>query len=131
MTFALKNSKLILAFTISAYIIEHGALVDIYARLVVTLLRVHETHLAFATERSGIIEALPVFAQARIVGAFVDVVAGIPVASVSRIAFAFEGTVVVDALGVLVAPSVVGFAFVDVPAIFAISGEAVFAAALV
>lgn len=67
----------------------------------------HESHFAFALERTGRIQALPVVAQCRIVRAFVYIDATVAVPFEAGVASAFEGTIGVDALSVLIAAAVI------------------------
>jgi hypothetical protein len=92
---------------------------------------VHKPHLAFAPERTRIIETLSVLAEIGVVETLVDIHTVVPVPFEPGVTLAFERTVGVDALGVLVAPAVVGQTFVDVSATDAVSGESVLASALV
>ena len=66
-TDASEHSVDIFTFTEDAQVAKHLAFVDIDARLLVALIRVHETHFALAAERSWIVEALPVLTQRRII----------------------------------------------------------------
>lgn len=56
-----------------AEVVEHVALVDVDARLLVAHFGVHEPHVALAPERAWIVEALAVLAQVRVVWALVYV----------------------------------------------------------
>lgn len=56
------------------------------ARLFTTLIGVHETHFTLAAERAGVVQALPVIAQVRIVCALVHVRANVTVPAEARIA---------------------------------------------
>jgi hypothetical protein len=130
-TVAPEHSKSVFAFTEDAQIVKHVAFVYIDTRLVVPLVRVHKPHLAFAPERTRIIETLSVLAEIGVVQTLVDVHAVVPVPFEPGVTLALERTVGVDALSVLVAPAVVRQTFVDVSATDAVSGESVLASALV
>jgi len=87
---AAEHAVNILAFTKDAQIAKHLTLVDVDARLLVAFVRVHESHFALAAERARIIEALTVLAKCRVVGAFVNVLADVTVATETRVANALD-----------------------------------------
>lgn len=99
------------------------------ARLFVTFIRMHETHFAFATERSWVVETLAVLAQTRIVGTLVDILTNVSISAESSVTDALrmkvdewcnsikfshklynhlERSFCVDTLSVLIATTVVG-----------------------
>lgn len=131
MTVASEHTEEVLAFSVDTEVVEHDAFVNIDARLVVSFLGMHKAHFTLATEGAGKVDALTVLAQVRVVGTLIYVFTVVAVAFVTCIAFALERTIVVDALGVLVTPSVVGLALVDVAATLAVAREAVQATTLV
>lgn len=88
MALATEHAEYILATTEHAQITEHLALVYIDARLLVTLVGVHEAHLALASKRSGIIEAVAVLAKSIVVGAFVDILTSVAIPSEASVAIA-------------------------------------------
>lgn len=70
-------------------------------------IRMHEPHFTVAPERARVIQALAVIAKGRVIGTLVNICARVAVTPKSGIAATFEGTIGVDALGVLVAATVV------------------------
>lgn len=128
---ATEHAEYILATAEHAQVAEHLALVYIDARLLVALVGVHEAHLALASKRSRIIEAVAILAKGVVVGAFVDVLTGVAVPSEPSVAIALEGSLRVDALRVGIASSVVREALVDVPTFDAVPHETLVAGALV
>jgi microsomal dipeptidase-like Zn-dependent dipeptidase len=58
--------------------------------LFIALIRMHETHLALAAERSWVVETLAVLTQGGIVGAFVNVLTDVAVPAESRVADALK-----------------------------------------
>lgn len=89
-TLATKHAEYVLAPTEYAQIAKHFTFVYIHAHLLVVLVRMHETHFTFASKRSRIIEAVSIFAKCIVIGAFVNVFAGVTIASKSSIADALE-----------------------------------------
>lgn len=128
---ATEHAEYILATTEHAQITEHLALVYIDARLLVTLVGVHEAHLALASKRSGIIEAVAILAKSIVVGAFVDILTSVAIPSEASVAIALERPLRIDALRVRVASSVVRKALVDVPTFDTVPHETLVAGALV
>lgn len=55
------------ALPVDAEVVEHAALVDVDARLLVVLFGVHEAHVALAPVQAWVVEALAVLAQVRVV----------------------------------------------------------------
>lgn len=88
MALATEHAEYILATTEHAQITEHLALVYIDARLLVTLVGVHEAHLALASKRSRIIEAVAILAKSIVVGAFVDILTSVAIPSEASVAIA-------------------------------------------
>jgi len=70
---AAEHAEEVDALAVDAEVVEHVALVDVDARLLVSRLGVHEPHVALAPERARVIEALAVLAQIRVVRALVHV----------------------------------------------------------
>lgn len=89
-TLAAEHAEDIFTVTENAQVAEHLALVDVYARLFVVLIRVHETHLAFAAISTRIIQAVPVLAKCAVFRALVDVLAAVAVASKASVAHALQ-----------------------------------------
>lgn len=87
---AAEHTEYVLAATEHAEIAEHFAFVYVHAGLLVVLVGMHEAHLALAAERPGVIEAASVLAESIVIGAFVDVLAGVAVASEASVANALE-----------------------------------------
>lgn len=58
--------------------------------MLIALIRMHETHLALAAERSWVVETLAVLTQGGIVGAFVNVLTDVAVPAESRVADALK-----------------------------------------
>ena len=92
--------------------------------------RLGEAHVAVALVGAGRVAAVAVLAQRGVVGALVDVDAGVPVALVAGVAEARVGAVAVAAGGARVAAAVVGEALVHVLALGAVAAPAVAAPAL-
>lgn len=90
---ATEHAEYILATAEHAQVAEHLALVYIDARLLVALVGVHEAHLALASKRSRIIEAVAILAKGVVVGAFVDVLTGVAVPSKPSVAIALRTSV--------------------------------------
>lgn len=85
---AAEHAEDVLAATEHAQITEHFALVYVHARLLVVLVRMHETHLAFAPVSARIIQAVAVLAERIVLRALVDVLAVVAVASKTSVAHA-------------------------------------------
>lgn len=90
MALATEHAEYILATAEHAQITEHLALVYVDARLLVTLVGVHEAHLALASKRSRIIEAVAIFAKSIVVGAFVYILASVAIPSEASVAIALR-----------------------------------------
>lgn len=121
---AAEHTEDVLATTEDAEVAEHLALVDVHASLLVALVRVHEAHLALAAISTGVVQAVPIFAERTVLRALVDVLAAVAVASKASVAHALKGTLGVDAVRIGVAAAVVRGAFVDVPTLDSVPGEA-------
>lgn len=85
-----EHSKYIFALSKNAKIVEHFAFVDVDAGLLVALVGMHETHLTFASERPGVIEAVTVLTQTGIIGTLVNVNARVPITSKSCVTDALQ-----------------------------------------
>lgn len=129
--FAAEHAKDVFAAAVDAQIVKHIAFVNINARLLATLVRMHEAHFALASIRARIIQAVSVFAKRTVLRALVDVLAGVTITAKTGVAHALEGAFGVDAVRVGVAAAVVGRAFVDIPALDPVPGETIMTRAYV
>jgi len=91
-TFTTEHAKDVLAATKDTEITEHLTLVDVYASLLITLVRVHEAHLALATISTRIIQAVTIFTEGAILCALIDVLAVVAVASKTSITHALQNS---------------------------------------
>jgi len=87
---AAKHAEDVLAVTKDAEITEHFALVDVYARLLVTFIRMHEAHFALAAISTRVIQAMSILAERAVLRAFVDVLAAVAIASKASVAHALR-----------------------------------------
>lgn len=126
---AAEHAEDVLAATKNAEITEHLALVDVNARLLVTLIRVYEAHFAFAAISARVVQAMPILAERAVLRTFVDVLAAVTIASKASVAYALERTLGVDTVCVGVAAAIVRGTFVDIPALDPVPSEALVAGA--
>lgn len=126
---AAEHAEDVLAATEDAEVAEHIALVDVDARLLIALIRVHETHFTFAAISARVVQAVPILAERAVLRAFVDVLAAVAIATKASVAHALKGALGVDAVCIGVAAAIVRGAFVDVPALDPVPGEALVAGA--
>lgn len=87
---AAEHAEDVLAATKNAEITEHLALVDVNARLLVTLIRVYEAHFAFAAISARVVQAMPILAERAVLRTFVDVLAAVTIASKASVAYALQ-----------------------------------------
>lgn len=88
--FAAEHAENVLAAAENAQVAEHLTFVDVYARLLVVFIRMHEAHLALASIRSWIIQAMSVLAEGVVLRTFVDVLAAVAVAPKASVAHALQ-----------------------------------------
>lgn len=90
--FAAEHAKDVFAAAVDAQIVKHIAFVNIHARLLATLVRMHEAHFALASIRARIIQAVSVFAKRTVLRALIDVLAVVTVAAKTGIAHALQAS---------------------------------------
>lgn len=88
--FAAEHAEDVLAAAEDAEIAEHVTLIDVHARLLVTFIRVHETHLTFTAISTWVIQAVPILTERAVLRAFVDVLAVVAVASKTSVAYTLQ-----------------------------------------
>ena len=106
-TVTLEHPVLILTSPVNANIGEKFTFINIYTILLVSGAWCHEAHLTLASERSWEIETFSVGTECRVLRAFVDILTGITVSGKSGIANTSESSVKINALSILITPSVV------------------------
>lgn len=87
---AAEHAEDVLAVAKDAEITEHLALVDVYACLFVTFIRMHEAHFALAAISTRVIQAMSILAERAVLRAFVDVLAAVAIASKASVAHALR-----------------------------------------
>lgn len=87
---AAEHAEDVLAATEDAEIAEHIALVDVDARLLITLIRVHEAHFTFAAISARVVQAVSILAERAVLRAFVDVLAAVAVPTKASVAYALR-----------------------------------------
>jgi len=87
---AAEHAEDILAMAEHAQITEHIALVDVYAGLLVMLVRMHEAHFALAAISARIVQAMSVLAERDVLRTLVDILAAVAVAPETGIAYALQ-----------------------------------------
>lgn len=87
---AAEHAEDVLAAAEDAEVAEHIALVDVNARLLVTLVRVHEAHFTFAAISARVVQAVPILAERAVLRALVDVLAAVAVATKPGVAHALQ-----------------------------------------
>lgn len=88
--FAAEHTENVLAASEYAQITKHLAFVNVHARLLVALIRMHKTHLALAAISTRIVQTMPIFTQCDILRALVDVLATVAIASEAGIAHTLQ-----------------------------------------
>ena len=117
-TVTLEQPVLILTSSVNTNIGEELTLINVNTVLLVSSAGGHEAHITLASEGPGKIETLSVRTECRVLGTFVNVLAGVTITRKSSIADTPETSVEIDALSILVTASVVSQTFVDVLQIF-------------
>lgn len=87
---AAEHAEDVLTAAEDAEIAEHVTLIDVHTRLLVTFIRVHETHLTFTAISTWIIQAVPILTERAVLRALVDVLAAVAVASKTSVAYTLQ-----------------------------------------
>lgn len=87
---AAEHAEDVLAAAEDAEIAEHVTLIDVHARLLITFIRVHETHLTFTAISTWVIQAVPILTERAVLRALIDVLAAVAVASKTSVAYTLQ-----------------------------------------